>query len=81
MAKLRRKVYITFPTNTVKDAIICDMYDKYKVRFNLRTASVNQEVGLIALELEGTMAEIDRVLDYLRQHGVRLGEGLGSSEQ
>lgn len=70
MAQVRRKVYLTFPTDSVKDAIICDMYDKYRVRFNIRSASVNDSVGLIALELEGEDDKINQAIDYFRSRGL-----------
>ncbi|MCE9624323.1 MAG: FeS-binding protein [Deltaproteobacteria bacterium] len=68
--RFKRKVYLTFPTDTVKDAIICDMYDKYKVRFNIRSASVNDSVGLIALELEGEDDKIGEAIEYFRSRGL-----------
>lgn len=67
---VRKKVYLTFPAEKTKEAIICDMYDKYKVRFNIRTASVNQQVGLIALELEGTKENIDQAIVFFQSRGV-----------
>ena len=70
MSLVRRKIYLTFPTEKTREAIICDMYDQYKVRFNLRTASVNQQVGLIALELEGNPEKIDQAIEYFRARGV-----------
>lgn len=48
----RRKVYLTFPSAQTRESIICDMYDKYNVRFNIRSASVNEQIGLMAVELE-----------------------------
>ena len=68
--QVKRKVYLTFPTETVTDAIICDMYDKYKVRFNIRSASVNDSVGLIALELEGEESKISEAIEYFRSRGL-----------
>ncbi len=68
--KIKRKVYLTFPTETVTDAIICDMYDKYRVRFNIRSASVNDSVGLIALELEGEDKKIEEAIQYFRSRGL-----------
>ena len=54
MSKIvKRKVYLTFPEKQVTEAIICDMYDQFKVKFNIRSASVNETVGLMAVELEG----------------------------
>jgi ABC-type methionine transport system ATPase subunit len=68
--KIKRKVYLTFPTETITDAIICDMYDKYRVRFNIRSASVNDSVGLIAVELEGEEDTINKAIEYFRSRGL-----------
>jgi len=63
-------VYLTFPATKTKEAIICDMYDKYKVRFNIRNSSVTQEVGIIALELEGPEDKMNEALKYFESRGV-----------
>ncbi len=68
----RRKVYLTFPTAQVKEAIICDMYDQYKVRFNIRSASVNEQVGLMAVELEGPEDKITEAIAYFRSRGLKV---------
>ncbi len=67
---IRRKVYLTFPATKTKEAIICDMYDKYKVRFNIRNSSVTQEVGIIALELEAPEDKMNEALKYFESRGV-----------
>lgn len=69
---VRRKIYLTFPAAKTKEAIICDMYDRYKVRFNIRSASVNESIGLIALELEGPQAKLEQAFDYFRKRGVKV---------
>lgn len=67
---VQRKVYLTFPAEKTKEAIICDMYDQFKVRFNIRTASVNQQIGLIALELEGEKDNIEKAIDFFKSRGL-----------
>ncbi len=67
---VRRKVYLTFPATKTKEAIICDMYDKYKIRFNIRNSSVTQEVGIIALELEGPEDKMAEALKFFESRGV-----------
>ncbi len=46
------------------------MYDKFRVRFNIRSASVNDSVGLIALELEGQEETINEAIEYFRSRGL-----------
>ncbi len=69
---IRRKVYLTFPGKKTKEAIICDMYDRCHLRFNIRSASVDDHVGLIALELTGTEPQMKRAFDYFRKRGVKV---------
>lgn len=70
---VKRKVYLTFPAKQTTEAIICDMYDKYKVRFNIRSASVNEQLGLMAVELEGADSDkIKDAIEYFRSRGVKV---------
>lgn len=69
---VRRKVYLTFPASKTREAIICDMYDQYKIRFNIRSASVNENIGLIALELEGPDNRMQRAFEYFKKRGVKV---------
>ncbi len=67
---VRRKVYLTFPSAQVKEGIICDMYDKYHVRFNIRSASVNEQVGLMAVEMEGPEDKVTEALKFFQSRGL-----------
>jgi len=69
---VKRKVYLTFPAAQVKEAIICDMYDKYKVRFNIRSASVNEQVGLMAVEMEGPEDKVTQAIDFFKERGLNV---------
>ena len=69
--KVLRKVYLTFPRQKTKEAIICDMYDRYRVRFNIRSASVDDQMGLIALEMEADKPEqMVKAFKYFEKRGV-----------
>ena len=71
-SKVIRKVYLTFPESKTREAIICDMYDRHKIRFNIRSASVNENIGLIAMELEGPKDKMAEAFDYFRKRGVKV---------
>ncbi len=70
MPTVKRKIYLTFPPAKVKEAIICEMYDRYKVRFNIRSATVTDAAGLIALELEGEDSAIQEAIAYFGKRGL-----------
>ena len=68
---IEQKVYITFPKEKIKQPIICKMYDELKVSFNIRTASINDFVGLMALELVAeTQERLDQAVEFLRGQGL-----------
>lgn len=70
--RVRRKVYLTFPAEKTKEAIICDMYDRYQIRFNIRSASVNENIGLIAVEMEGDEEKMQEAFEFFRKRGVKV---------
>lgn len=73
MAKnIKRKVYLTFPAEKTKEALICEMYDRYQVRFNIRSAAVTDNLGLIALELEGPEDKMKQAFDFFKKNGLKV---------
>jgi len=79
--KIKKNIHFEFDQELVREPLLYKINRSFDVLVNIRGAQVSDKGGFIALELEGTMAEIDRVLEFLRGQGVRLGEGLGSSER
>ena len=75
--KIKKNIHFEFSQDLVREPLLYQINRSFDVVVNIRGASVTDEGGFIALELEGEQAEIDRVLEYLRGQGVRLGEGLG----
>ena len=70
MTMVKRKIYLSFPAEKIKESIICDMYDRYRVRFNIRTATVTETSGLMAIELEGDEKKVTEAQDYFTQCGL-----------
>jgi hypothetical protein len=56
----------------VREPLVCRMYAELGVEFNLRTASVTDEIGIIGLELHGEPAAIDAAIEFFRCRGVRV---------
>lgn len=69
---IKRKVYLTFPAEKTKEALICEMYDRYRVRFNIRSASVTDHLGLIALEMEGPEDKMRQAFVFFRKNGLKV---------
>ena len=78
--KTKKNIHFEFSQDLVREPLLYQINRSFDVVVNIRGASVSDEGGFIALELEGTEEELQRVLDYLKGQGVKLGEGLGDEE-
>jgi hypothetical protein len=67
---MKRRVYLTYPPSLVREPIVCEMYDRFGVRFNVRTASVTDEIGIIGLELDGDAGKIEAAIVFFREKGL-----------
>ena len=66
----RGKFYLTYPKKLVKEPLIYQMTRKFDLVFNVRSASVSEEIGIIALELDGAQDTIDAAVAWFRAQGV-----------
>lgn len=64
------KLYLTYPSRLVREPLIYTLSRNFDLKFNIRGASVNEEVGIIAIELDGAPESIERGIAWLRAQGV-----------
>jgi ABC-type methionine transport system ATPase subunit len=67
---MKKRVYLTYPQAQIQEPVLCEMYDRLKVRFNVRTASVSAEVAIVGLELDGADDQVEQALAYFRGRGI-----------
>jgi ABC-type methionine transport system ATPase subunit len=67
-----KRCWFTFPTrNQVEQPLIWQMSRKYPdVSFDIRQASVQHEIGIMAVLLTGKEPEVQAAIDFLRSKGV-----------
>ena len=67
-----RRCWFTFPTRTqVEQPIIWQMSRKFpEVTFDIRQASVQHEIGIMAVLLSGKEADVTGAIEFLRSKGV-----------
>ena len=67
-----RRCWFTFPTRTqVEQPIIWQMSRKFPdVSFDIRQASVQNEIGIMAVLLSGREDEVNAAIQFLRSRGV-----------
>lgn len=79
--KIKQNIHFEFSQDLVREPLLYKINRSFDVVVNIRGASVTDQGGFIALELEGEQAEVTRVIDYLRGQGVRLEEGARGPER
>ena len=67
---VRERVYLTFPKDLIKEPILSLLAKQYDVVFNIRGSTVTAELGLVALEIDGSRPEVDRAVRWLKAKGV-----------
>lgn len=72
MSHYSRKYWFTFPTRTqVEKPIIWQMSRKFpEVVFDIRQASVQHEIGIMAVLLSGPEADVKSAVEFLRGQGL-----------
>ena len=72
MAATKKQIYCTFPKEQIGEPILYTLGQKFKVVPNIRGATINDQMGIVLLEIEGEEPEIEKAIVYLRERKVRV---------
>ncbi len=72
MPMMKLTVFCTFPKERIREPILYNLGQSFRIVPNIRQASISDEIGLVKLELEGDEAEVERALKYLRERNVKI---------
>ncbi len=53
MERIHERYYLSYPRALIKEPILYHLVKKFDLVFNIRGASVSEEMGLVAVEFEG----------------------------
>jgi hypothetical protein len=67
-----RRIWLTYPPQKIKRPVIWELGRKFDVVTDIRQASVNDELGIVCLELDGRRSEIDAAIAWLEKIGVKV---------
>ncbi len=75
------RVQLDYPLEQVKEPIIYHLVTDYRLIPNIRRANIDVHTGgMMVLEIEGTRADLDAGLDFLRGLNIAVNEiGLESA--
>jgi len=68
--QVHERYYLTYPRSLIKEPLLYRLVKKFDVVFNIRGASVSEDMGLVAVEFAGSAEQVERAIDWLRQTGV-----------
>ena len=69
---MKQALDLIFPKNLIKEPVIYKMGKEVPVVFNIRRAKVNEKVGEIVLELEGSEPDLESAVKWLSLHGIKV---------
>jgi hypothetical protein len=68
--RIHERYYLSYPRALIKEPILYHLVKKFDLVFSIRGASVSEDMGLVAVEFEGSTDQIERAIEWLRQTGV-----------
>src|SRR5206468_3646998 len=68
----KQRLHLTFPEQLIQDPIIWRLGRQYDIITNIRRANVEESVGWIILEVEGTEEALEQGLAWMREMGVQV---------
>jgi hypothetical protein len=66
------RLWLMYPAKLITRPIIHELGHKFSVTTSIRQASVNEEVGIVSLELSGERGETKRAIAWLEELGVKV---------
>lgn len=68
----KQRVWLMYPPRLITTPVIWELGKKFKVVTNVRQASVNDEIGIVCLELDGKRSEVKNAIKWLENLGVKV---------
>ena len=65
MERIHERYYLSYPRALIKEPILYQLVKKFDLVFSIRGASVSEDMGLVALEFEGSSDQIERAIEAI----------------
>jgi len=73
----KRRVMFTFPQELIREPVIYNLGQQFKVVGNIRRADISEDKGWVVLELEGKEEDIEQGIAWVTSKGVRVDPIIG----
>jgi ABC-type methionine transport system ATPase subunit len=68
----RQRLHLTFPEHLVQEPVIYTLGKQFDIITNIRRANVEEKIGWVILEVEGTEDALANGVRYLEERGVQV---------
>jgi hypothetical protein len=72
---MKQQLFLTFPQQVLNDPVIYMLGRDFRLVPNIRGAMITDQMGMMALEVEGDPADVERAIHFLRERGVKVDFG------
>ena len=69
---MKLRLWLMFQPRLVIQPVVYELGKRFAVITNIRQASVNEEIGVVSVEIEGERTELDRAIAWLEEIGVKV---------
>ncbi len=69
---MKQKLFLTFPQQVLNDPLLYVLGRDFKVIPNIKGATITEQMGMMAVELDGEADEIEKAVGFLRSQRVKV---------
>ena len=69
---MKLRLWLMFQPRLVTHPVVYELGKRFTVVTNIRQASVNEEIGVVSVEIEGERDELDRAIAWMEEIGVKV---------
>jgi len=66
----QQRLWLMYPPKLIKEPLLWQLGQKFKVVTNIRQASVTDEIGIVCLEVDGKREDVKAAIKWLEKLGV-----------
>ena len=69
---MKSRLWLMFQPKLVTQPVVYELGKKFDLITNIRQASVNDEIGLVSIEIDGERTQIESAIAWLEEIGVKV---------
>jgi ABC-type methionine transport system ATPase subunit len=72
---MKQQIFLTFPQQVLSEPLIYILGRDFSLVPNIKGAMITDQMGMMALEVDGAPEDIERAIQFLRERGVKVDGG------